>query len=228
MPGQNRYGYGASQADRLEKEFVEPFAPVQEGAGDTTEADVIKDIIDGAAAAANVLSGGETFATVTAGYLFSEDKLITPEAYPSAAQLITRYATLAYHLVTLLNTIGTSFSSKTCNGRTPNTIPIDMSGGDLDDIIAAAEEDVLYFPDLLGSGHTPYVSNISDTQWNYMIDAWGAGLSAHPSGSPFEVVTPANSLNWSYSPANSYPDFLEWMEDLQAGSGSGAIYVSDV
>lgn len=222
--GGNRYGYGRSQADYLDKEYVPDHVST---GGDTTEETVIKALIDGAITEAEALTATPTWGTIIAGFFFAEDGTIDPISYPTLSELITRYATICVRYKELVDAIGSGFGTHTCNGYSPDIPDLDILGGTLAGVHAEAVGAIDYFADLVGSTYYPYISKITNTQWNAMIDTWAA-LSAHPSGSPFDVVTPATSINWAYDPASSYPDFLEWMEDLAAGSGSGAIYVSDV
>lgn len=230
MPGQNRYGYGASQADRLQREHVEPFAAVQEGAGGTTEADVIASIID---AARTEYEDGYGIPDVSSlilhGYLFAG---VAGTDYPSASEFATRYGELCKAATRVLEAFA---GYPSCNSNQPLVslplavvMPGNPAAGTFADYIAGL--DIMgvdgYPDDLNGDTHTPYINSVAtSSQLTAMLDIWG-GLSAFDSTHPVDV-TPAGYIGWS--PINDGIVALNnWLTDLAAGAGTGSIYCSDV
>ena len=223
MPGQNRYGYGRSQADYLDREYVPPYMPEAEG-GDTTEATVVAAIIDAAIAEYETDYGtpGVT-GSMLEGYLFAG---ADAETYPEdAAELATRYGKVCKALSQVIVAFG---GYPSCNSNQPGaTLPICVAAGTFAEYLVMA--DLLgvdgYPGDLRGNTYTPYISYVKSSTFNDVLTQWG-NLSAHDSTYPV-AVTPAAAIGWP-TPEDGALALENWLDDLQIGSGTGAIYCSDV
>lgn len=224
MPGEKRYGYGASQADRLQREHVDRFAEESGGGGGTTEAAVIQDIIDDVKT--NIVSElGPSFDTAVLGHMLAG---LTGTSYPTKANLVTQLTEMIvfYHAV-FYATGWASLASYAGGGITPRAYTLCAAGGTLTTAIAEMDDFKTWWAALINTGVVPYLSFVPQSTLVTLINSWGTNLSAHDSTHP-SAVTPDTLGSYANDLPAAMADFMDWWTDLAAGSGTGAIYVSDV
>lgn len=218
MPNENRYGYGRQQANRIDREDVVRYS---EPSGTTEEA-VIKEIMDGVEAAIASYFGFSGASLI--GHLMTG--ATTQTDYPTKAELITEITELLKLFHEVLGTFNTLANFQS-SGVIPATYTMAGMGGTRTIAYGEMADLIEWWDAMCSSGEGPYCNYMSSTWVTNLCNLWGNNLSANDSTYP-SAVTPKNFMGYGGDMVQFATDFYNWMQDLAAGAGTGAIYVSDV